>query len=216
MGSLNFADIFVTFVALLGPQKILLSFDEASRRLMPRDARLLAVYASVAAAAVGAVCALSAPWLTTFFHISYQAVELAGGIVFFLYAVTILFGLHVMGEQVEESDDGTPAHPLVSGFRALTLPYIVTPLGVTAVLVESLSGAGLGWRALVAAAYVAVAALDLGFALVLGPTVRRLHPSLREVLSRLLGLLLAGVGMNIFLEGLVGLGVLPHYGGGGH
>ncbi len=60
MGSLNFADIFVTFVALLGPQKVLLSFDEASRRMVPHDARLLAVYSSVAAAGVGAVCALSA------------------------------------------------------------------------------------------------------------------------------------------------------------
>jgi hypothetical protein len=32
MGSLNFVDTFVTFLALPGPQKILLSFDEASRR----------------------------------------------------------------------------------------------------------------------------------------------------------------------------------------
>jgi multiple antibiotic resistance protein len=215
MESLNFADIFVTFLALLGPQKILLSFDEASRRLRPREARLLALYSSVAAAAVGAVCALTAPWLTTFFHISYQAVELAGGIVFFLYAVTVLFGLHLMAEPVEEDTGASaPAHPVASGFRALALPYVVTPLGVTAVLVESLSGAGLGWRALVAASYVAVAALDLVCALVLGPLLRRMHPSLREVLSRLLGLLLAGVGMEIFLQGLAGLGVLPHYSGG--
>jgi len=217
MGSLNFADIFVTFLALLGPQKILLSFDEASRRLQPREARLLAVYSSAAAAAVGVVCALSAPWLTRFFHISYQAVELAGGLVFFLYAVTLLFGLHLVAHRVEDDSDGSvPAqHPVARGFRALTLPYVVTPLGVTAVLVESLSGAGWRWRALVAASYVAVAALDLVSALLLAPAIRLMHPSLREVLSRLLGLLLAGVGMNIFLQGLVGLGVLPHYSGGG-
>jgi multiple antibiotic resistance protein len=217
MGSLNFVDIFVTFLALVGPQKILLSFDEASRRLRPREARLLAVYSSVAAAAVGVVCALSAPWLTRFFHISYQAVELAGGTVFFLYAVMLLFGLHPVPEQVgEETNGGVPVHPVATGFRALTLPYVVTPLGVTAVLVESLSGAGWQWRALVAAGYVAVAALDLVSALLFAPVIRRLHPSLREVLSRLLGLLLAGVGVNIFLQGLVGLGVLPHYSGGGH
>src|SRR5215472_4542643 len=89
---LNFLDIFVTFLALLGPQKILLSFDEASRGLTPRQGRFLAVTSSVAAAAVGVV---------------------------------------------------------------------VTPLGVTAVLVEALSGAGLAWRTAVAAGYVAVAALDL-------------------------------------------------------
>lgn len=213
--SLNFVDTFVTFLALLGPQKILLSFDEASRRLAPREFRYLAVTSSIAAAAVGVLCALTAPWLTTFFHISYEAVHLAGGLIFFIYAVTVMFGLHVP-EQVEEDAEGTSAHPIASGFNALALPYIVTPLGVTAVLVEALSGAGVGWRAVVAASYVAVAAVDLLCMLLVGPLVRRMNTAIREVLSRLLGLLLAGVGVSIFIQGLVGLGVLPHYGGGGH
>jgi multiple antibiotic resistance protein len=214
--SLNFFDIFVTFLALLGPQKILLSFDEASRRLTLREGRYLAVISSLAAAGVGVACALTAPWLTSFFHISYPAVQLAGGAVFFIYAVTLLFGLHLGAELAEEQAEGNPAHPVASGFRALTLPYIVTPLGVTAVLVESLSGAGLVWRSAVAAGYVAVAALDLVCVLLLAPLIRRTHASVREVLSRLLGLLLAGVGMSIFLQGLAGLGVLPHYTSGGH
>ncbi len=216
MGSLNFADVFATFLALLGPQKILLAFDAASRRLAPRDIRFLAATSSIAAAAVGVVCALTAPWLTTFFHISHQAVELAGGSTFFIYAVTLMFGLHIGNELGEEQAQGDPAHPFSSGFRALVLPYIVTPLGVSAVLVESLSGAGWGWRLIVAASYVAVAALDLVCFVLLGPLVRRLHGVVREVLSRLLGLLLAGVGVNLFLQGLAALGVLPHYTSGGH
>lgn len=211
MTSLNFVDSFVTFLALLGPQKILLSFDDASRALPVRQARLLAVISTAAAAAVGVVCALTAPWLTTFFHISYPAVQLAGGSTFFIYALTLLFGLHLTTEMVETQPAGTPAHPVATGFRALVLPYVVTPLGVSAVLVESLSGAGVAWRSLVALGYVAVAALDLVCVLVLAPVVRRIHVTIREVLSRLLGLLLAGVGVSIFLEGVAGLGVLPHY-----
>jgi len=214
--SLNFLDIFVTFLALLGPQKILLSFDEASRRLTPRQGRFLAVTSSLAAAAVGVVCALTAPWLTSFFHISYPAVQLAGGLVFFIYAVTLLFGLHLGDGLGEEQAEENSAHPVASGFRALALPYVVTPLGVTAVLVEALSGAGLAWRSAVAAGYVAVAALDLLCVLLLAPLIRRTHASVREVLSRLLGLLLAGVGMSIFLQGVTGLGLLPHYASGGH
>jgi len=211
MASLNFVDSFVTFLALLGPQKILLSFDEASRALPTQQARLLAVVSTAAAAAVGVVCALTAPWLTTFFHISYPAVQLAGGSTFFIYALTLLFGLHLTTEMVEAEPAGTSAHPVATGFRALVLPYIVTPLGVSAVLVESLSGAGLAWRSVVALCYVAVAALDLVCVLVLAPVVRRIHVTIREVLSRLLGLLLAGVGVSIGLEGVARLGVLPHY-----
>ncbi|WP_300608430.1 MarC family protein [Trebonia sp.] len=216
MGSINFADVFATFLALLGPQKILLSFEAATRRLSSREIRFLAATSSIAAAAVGVACALTAPWLTTFFHISYQAVELAGGSIFFIYAVTLVFGVRLFDEGGGEQPDGTPAHPVSTGFRALVLPYVVTPLGVSAVLVESLSGAGWGWRSVVAASYVAVAAIDLVCFLLLGPLVRRMHAVVREVLSRLLGLLLAGVGVNLFLQGLTGLGLLPHYSSGGH
>lgn len=215
MESLNFAEVFVTFLALLGPQKILLSFDQASRQLGPRDLRSLAVISSAAAAAIGVLCALTAPWLISFFHISYEAVLLAGGSILFIYAVTVMFGLHLDIAPAEAQSGENPVHPLASGFRALALPFIVTPLGVTAVMVEALSGAGLAWRSVVAAGYVAVAALDLLCILLLGPMVRRLHPSVRELLSRLLGLLLAGVGMTVFLQGLVALGVL-HHGGTAH
>ena len=58
---------------------------------------------------------------------------------------------------------------------------------------------------------MAVAALDLLCVLVLAPFVRRIYVTIREMLSRLLALLLAGVGVSIFLQGLAGLGVLPHY-----
>src|SRR5262249_34515235 len=102
MESLNFADIFVTFLALLGPQKILLSFHEASRRLDLGQFRVLAVTSSVMAAAIGALCALTAPWLTSFFHISHAAVLLAGGSIFFIYAVTVMFGLHLDAELTGE------------------------------------------------------------------------------------------------------------------
>lgn len=217
MGSLNFADIFVTFLALLGPQKILLSFDQASRQLGPREYRFLAVSTSVTAAAVGVLCALTAPWLTSFLHISVAAMELAGGSIFFIYAVSLMFGLHLNEDLPEERDGGTaPAHPVASGFRALLLPYVVTPLGVTAVIVESLSGSDWRWRAVVAAGYVAIAAFDLLCVLLLRPVVRRLNPAVREVLSRLLGLLLAAVGVALFLDGLVALGVLSQHSGGAH
>ena len=55
---------------------------------------------------------------------------------------------------------------------------------------------------------MAVAALDLLCVLVLAPFVRRIYVTIREVL---LALLLAGVGVSICLQGVAGLGVLPHY-----
>ena len=41
-----------------------------------------------------------------------------------------------------------------------------------------------------------------------GPLLRRTDDTILEVLSRLLGILLAAVGVQLFLTGLTGLGVI--------
>src|SRR6185312_5911057 len=94
MVSLNLADTFVTFLALLGPQKVLLSFARLARVLDVRSLRLVAMATAVTAAIVGTLCAITAPWLATFFHISPGALALAAGIVFFVYAVGLVLGIH--------------------------------------------------------------------------------------------------------------------------
>ena len=62
--------------------------------------------------------------------------------------------------------------------------------------------------AAVAGAFALVALIDLLCAVIFAPVLRRTHESLLEVLSRLLGILLAAVGVQLFLEGLTALGVL--------
>jgi multiple antibiotic resistance protein len=221
MASLNLADTFITFLALLGPQKVLLSFARVARDLDVRSLRLVAVATAVTAAIVGTVCALTAPWLATFFHITPAALALASGLVFFIYAVGLVLGVHFDPAEAPAKaipdDDGDggeadPTHPLRSGFRAMLLPFVVSPLAVAADLEESLNAGHWSARWVVAGAFALVALVDALCAVIFAPLLRRTHESILEVLSRLLGILLAAVGVQIFLEGLTGLGVLP----GGH
>ncbi len=104
MASLNLADTFITFLALAGPQKVLLSFAHIARTLDVRSLRLVAVATAFTAAIVGTLCALTAPWLATFFHISQAALALASGIVFFVYAVGLVLGIHF--DHAEAPADG--------------------------------------------------------------------------------------------------------------
>jgi len=221
MSSLNLADTFVTFLALLGPQKVLISFAEIARDLDVRSLRTVAVATAIGAAIVGIVLALSAPWLATFFHIGPAALALASGIVFFVYALGLVLGIHfdpaeAAARAIAEYPSATdvaaehadPTHPLRSGFRAMLLPFVVSPLAVAADLEESLSAGSWHARWVVAGAFALVALLDLVCALVFAPLLRRMHESLLEVLSRLLGILLAAVGVQLFLLGLTTLGVL--------
>jgi multiple antibiotic resistance protein len=209
MATLSLSTTFITFIALLGPQKVLLSFAPVTQREDTQTARQVAIAATLAAVGIGLLCAVTAPWLTEFFHISNPSMDLAGGLIFLIYAIGLVLGLH-LGLELDH-DPGTkpePSHSLASGFRVLLLPYVVSPLGVTAVLAESLAGDTLGWRASVAGAYAAVAAINALAMIMLAPVMRRAHATALEVLSRLLGMLLAAVGVELILQGLTALGIV--------
>ena len=218
MVSLNLADTFITFLALLGPQKVLLSFARLSRSLDVRALRLVAMATALTAAVIGTLCALTAPWIAKFFHIGPGTLALASGIVFFIYAVGLVLGIHFdpaeapakaipSDENGDEDEDTDPSHPIRSGFRAMLLPFVVSPLAVAADLEVSLTAHDWGARWVIAGAFALVAAVDALCAVVFAPLLRRTHESILEVLSRLLGILLAAVGVQLFLEGLATLGV---------
>jgi multiple antibiotic resistance protein len=216
MASLNLADTFITFLALAGPQKVLLAFAQLARTLDVRSLRLVAAATALTAAIIGTLCALTAPWLATFFHISPGALALASGLVFFIYAVGLVLGIHFdhPGAPGEATPDGEgsadPSHPLRSGFRAMLLPFVVSPLAIAADLEVSLSASDWDARWVVAGAFALVALVDALCAVVFAPVLRRTNEIILEVLSRLLGILLAAVGVQLFLHGLETLGVAFH------
>jgi len=219
MEALNLVDTFVLFLAVLGPQKVLLAFARLSRTLDARTVRVVAAVAAFGTACVGAVCALTAPWLAALFHISRASVELAAGLVFFGYAVGMVFGLHfdlaadvpaVEGDE-HQASGADPLHPLTSGLRELLLPFVVSPLAVGAALEESLTVQTWGDRWIEVGAFALVALIDMLFAWAVAPLLGRAHEIVLEILSRLLGVLLAAVGVELFLQGLAVLGVLPNH-----
>jgi len=218
----NLADTFILFLALLGPQKVLLSVARLARTLDARSIRAVSAIAAVAAACVGIVCALTAPWLASFFHIGSASLELAAGLVFFVYAIAVVLGVHfdVGAEEAPGgpggdgagdgagADAGDPRHPLTSGLRELLIPFVVSPLAVAAALQESLTTHTWHGRWIEAGAYALIALVDMLAAWLFAPLLGRAHEIVLEVLSRLLGVLLAAVGVQVFLLGLATLGVL--------
>ncbi|CAM5637639.1 MarC family protein [Kitasatospora aureofaciens] len=199
----NLSSAFITFFAVVGPPKTLLAFARLSRTRSDRELRRLAAWATVISALIGLVLGFGADEVTTLFHISDQSLRLAGGTIFFFYAVALVFGIH-LGADGDDAEHLT--NPLADGIRELLLPYIASPLAISAVMVVSLNRDDWAWKAAVSGAYVGVVVLNYLCVAVLAPLMRRTHRTSLEVLSRLLGLLLAAVGVELFLEGLAGLG----------
>ncbi|MEU9079712.1 MarC family protein [Kitasatospora sp. NPDC004745] len=200
----NLSSAFIAFFAVVGPPKVLLAFARLATTRSTRELRRLAAWSTVISALIGLVLGFTADEVSTLFHISDQSLQLAGGTIFFIYAVALVFGLHL---GADDEDAEHLRNPLVDGIRELLLPYIASPLAVTAVLVASLAKDDWGWKATVAGAYVAVVVINYVCVALLAPLMRRTHRTSLEVLSRLLGLLLAAVGVELFLNGLSGLGV---------
>ncbi|MEU2658124.1 MarC family protein [Streptomyces sp. NPDC007325] len=198
----TFSAAFITFFSVVGPPKVLLAFGGLAQVHPVRQLRTIALISSGAAVAVGIVAGGTAPWLLDVFHISTPALQLAGGVIFFLYAVGLVLGLHLGSDGPQQDAPDT-----ASGVRELLMPYVVSPLAMTAVLIEAAARDGFGWRSTVVGAYVAVIALDLVCVLFLASLLRRAHHATIELFGRLLGLLLAAVGVDLFLDGLSELGV---------
>jgi multiple antibiotic resistance protein len=91
---------------------------------------------------------------------------------------------------------------------ALLLPYVVSPLAMTSIIVLAVTHKGWGWSALVALAYVAVAASNLLTMLALTYVLHRVPRTWIEVADRLLGLPLAAVGVGLLIVGLEGMSVI--------
>ena len=169
MEPLNLADTFITFLALLGPQKVLISFARVARTLDVPQLRKVALATSLVTAVIGAGLALTAPWIASFFHIGPGELALASGIVFFIYAVGLVLGIHfdpaeVLPAPETDAETGEPvdrSHPLRSGFRAMLLPFVVSPLAVAADLEVSLLTHDWSARWTVAGAFALVALVDI-------------------------------------------------------
>ncbi|MEV0094244.1 MarC family protein [Streptomyces sp. NPDC050738] len=202
MTALTYSAAFIAFFSVVGPPKVLLSFADLAQYHPPRQLRTIALVSSGLAVVVGLVTGLTAPWLLQLFHISTPALQIAGGVIFFIYAVGLVLGLH-FGPAVEGQD----GPDLVSGVRQLLMPYVVSPLAMTAVIIEAAARGSFSWRSTVVGAYVTVIALDLVCVLILDRVLRNTHHTTIELLSRLLGLLLAAVGVDLVLDGLSDLGV---------
>ncbi|MEV7778985.1 MarC family protein [Kitasatospora sp. NPDC088351] len=200
----NLSSAFIAFFAVVGPPKVLLSFARLASTRTTGELRRLAAWSTIISAVVGLLLAFSADFVTSLFHISDQSLQLAGGAIFFIYALALVLGIHLGGG--DEDTEHLP-NPLVDGIRELLLPYIASPLAVTAVLVGSLAKNDWGWRVTVAGAYIAVVVINYVCVALLAPLMQRTHRTSLEVLSRLLGLLLAAVGVELFLTGLAGLGL---------
>jgi multiple antibiotic resistance protein len=200
------ADIFTLFFVTLGPLKVLGPFVQRTRGLDDTAVRAIAVRAFVIATIAAVAGSLLGRAMLPKWHVSLAAMELTGGIVFFLVALKQLL------EQYEPSQaapaEALPASPTAAAAR-LVFPIVLTAYGIAAVIALLAQSDRPERTATILILLLLVMVLDLlamlyARRILVGPTIIVL-----QVLGAVLAVLQVGLSIQLILAGLRTLGVVP-------
>lgn len=196
----EFIAVLVPLLIIMDPVGNLPFFLLFTRDNTQAERRHMALVAAGASAVILILFALSGDALLRFFHISIPAFQLAGGFIFFIYALQMLAlipsGIKTSAEE-EEEGIRKPNIALVP----LAVPLLAGPGAITAVLVwrQQLT-APLQQAQLLAAIVTSCAVVYV--ALFFADTLRRLLGlSGIRVITRLMGLLLAVIAVQFMVDG---------------
>jgi multiple antibiotic resistance protein len=178
----------VTLQVILDPLGNIPVFLSLTRSMEPRSRYRAAYAAVVAAAAILAVFAAFGSALLRYLSISLESLMVAGGLLLFLVAVDMLRGADLpLGVPEETSIALVP----------LGTPFLAGPGAIVAIIVLGRQHPGVTERLAVAAGAalaLLVVLASLRFAAALG---RLLRPSAIHFLTRILGLLLTAIAVQL-------------------
>ncbi|GAA4021759.1 hypothetical protein GCM10022247_52460 [Allokutzneria multivorans] len=194
---MKFVEAFSILIAVVGPPKILLAFVSDTEHVDSRRRWRVALTTTAMALGTGLFVIVAGRLLIQVFHISGGALMLASGVILFVHALDLVLDRrpHSHGE------DRT------GGTHELATAYYANPVAV-AYLFLMADASTLPSSLPLAGAYVAVIGLDFVAILVLGILLRYVKMTYAWVLVRVLGVLLAALGVDLIITGLEQLNVL--------
>jgi multiple antibiotic resistance protein len=184
-----FAEAFITLLVLMDPISSAPIFISLTDGYTPGARRRAALIAAAAAGSLIVVFALFGRLILDYLHVSVESLTIAGGLLLLLVALQML-----RGEELSQPDTANVA------LVPLATPLLAGPGAIAAVMVltkrygdaPGMIGVLLG---IVAAAAVVAVGLMLAARI-----ARLLHPSVIQLLTRVLGLLLAAIAVQFIVD----------------
>ena len=195
---------FLTFgslFAIVDPFAAIPTFLAMTERDTPEQRRRMARTACATCAGVMAAFALLGPTIFKLFGITLPAFQLAGGLVLLLSALDMLRARKsALRETPEEAEEGRGKDDVA--ITPLAVPMLAGPGAITTSIV--LAGKAHTWthQAIFYACIAAVALTSYYFLTLAASGARKLSPTLMNIITRLMGLLLAAIGVQFILSAL--------------
>jgi multiple antibiotic resistance protein len=204
----EYSNFALSLFAILTPFAALPAFLSLTAGLAPSERSRIATVAALTAALVLIVAALLGQLILAAFGTSIGSLRVGGGLVLLVMAFSMLNP----GEarHAVEPARNTVRDRQSSAIVPLGLPLLAGPGAISAVIVEIRHGAGLGHEALVIACILLTCGTAWALLRLAQPIGKRIGPNGLTAMSRLFGLLLAAVAVEVITDGLRGLFPVLH------
>jgi len=196
---------FVTLFVVIDPIGLAPMFVALTAGMDPAKRRKIGLRACLAAIGLLTVFGLFGDAVLDFIGISMPAFQIAGGILLFLTALDMLFERRSKRRENQASEEDDSHDPSIF---PLAMPLIAGPGAMaTMVLLAGAPGTSLGESAAIHLVMLAVIIVVFAMFLTAGLLERALGPTGINVVTRLLGMLLAALSVQFVLDGLNGFGL---------
>ncbi len=203
-----FTATFVTFFVLIDAVGVAPVFATLTARGTPAYRSRMAVRSVLVAAIIIFAFAFGGAWLLDAMHISIDAFRAAGGILLFLIALDMVFEKRTERRENRAEDfmekDETPEDPDDVSVFPIGIPMIAGPGTIATAMFFMSDAANWAQRAVVLSALAANLLLCLVVFLAAGPIVRAMGESVAGALTRILGVILAALSVQLLIDGIKG------------
>lgn len=192
---------FSSLFAIVDPFAAIPAFLAMTSRDSVEHRQHMARTACLTCGGVMATFALLGPTLFSLFGITLRSFQIAGGLILLLSSLDMLRAKRTpLKETVEETEEGMGKADIA--ITPLAIPMLSGPGAISTSIVLSGQASGLGHKALLFSCIIAVAAASYLILCAAAAGAKRLSPIALNVMSRLMGLMLAAIGVQFIMTGL--------------
>ena len=197
-------DTFLLLLIGIGPKIALVPFVEITAPLDGATKALIVRKMLTTAAVVALILVGLGEFLSRLLHFSTGSLSIAGGIILFIIAITMVRG------NAEPDGNGavTGRDPMRIAVFPLAIPYLLNPAGIVALVTLSAEADSVAVFAMVLGVLALVLAIDVGVFRVANRASDHLDESRMLVTEKIFGILLAALAVQLVLDGLDSVGII--------
>ena len=195
---IDYISIFTLFFAVIDPVGTMPVFIAVTSQFDEKSKRKIALQATLFSAFILVFFIVAGEAILHAIGIPLSAFQVAGGIILFLFALSMIFGESKPDEELKMAKNGTD-----TSIFPLAVPSIASPGAMlAAVLLTDNTRYNIWEQVQTAGVVLFVLLLTLVLMLISSPIIRFIGLSGASVISRVMGMILASVAANNVLSGI--------------